>query len=86
MGGSFNARDEDSTARAFYVEEKVRFKESPQSQALLVLRELLRQQEDFLGVAEMESGGRETHFAERVGLRKRVRVSFGNEEEIELVR
>ena len=62
------------------------FKDSSLTHAHAVIKELVRQQQEFFAIAEMECKARESYFSVRVGAKKRVRISFGSEEEIERIR
>lgn len=72
-----------STQRAFYVSELVKIQDSEMERTMHVLKEIMRQIEDFNKVKEMKTEKRLEYLHQRLGEKKRLKISFSDKDEIE---
>lgn len=73
----------NSAHRAFYVSELVKIQDSEMERTMNVLKEMIRQVEDFNKVREMKTEKRIEYLQQRLGEKKRLKISFSDKEEIE---
>jgi len=78
---SVDSRRSNSTSRAMYVEEKVKIDETKNYNSSL-LNEANRIIREFIKIIEMEKGERLKYFSDRVGAKRKAKISFNSEEEI----
>ena len=67
------------------MEEKVKLLDKGFGKTQLILSEMNEVLTDFGGICVMEEEERKAFFKERVGLKKKLRISFHSEEEIERI-
>jgi len=82
---NFSNRRSSSTSaqRAFYVSEFVKVQDNELERTTHVLKEILRQIDDFNKVKTMKTEQRIEYLQQRLGEKKRLKISFSSEEEIE---
>lgn len=73
----------NSAHRAFYVSELVKIQDTEMERTMNVLKEMIRQVEDFNKVREMKTEKRIDYLQQRLGEKKRLKISFSDKEEIE---
>lgn len=78
---SVDSRRSNSTSRVMYVEEKVKIDETKNYNSSL-LNEANRIIREFIKIIEMEKGERLKYFSDRVGAKRKAKISFNSEEEI----
>lgn len=85
---SVNNRRSSSTSaqRAFYISELVKIQDSEMERTLHVLDEILKQIDDFMKVRDMPTEKRLKYLQQRLGEKKRLKISFSDQEEIERMR
>lgn len=85
---SVNNRRSSSTSaqRAFYISELVKIQDTELERTMHVLSEILKQIEDFKKVRDMPTEKRISYLNQRLGEKKRLKISFSDQEEIERMR
>lgn len=83
MNTSNRRRNSTSLQKAFYVSELVKIQDSEMERTMHVLSEILRQVEDFNKIRGMKTDKRIDYLQQRLGEKKRLKISFTDKEEIE---
>jgi len=79
-----NRRSSSTSAhRAFYVSELVKIQDTEMDRTMHVLKEIIRQTEDFKKISDMPTDKRLHYLQQRLGEKKRLKISFSDKEEIE---
>jgi hypothetical protein len=86
MSGSNRRSSSTSAQRAFYISELVKIQDSELDRTMYVLNEILRQIDDFRKVRELPTEKRLSYLQQRLGEKKRLKISFSDQEEIERMR
>jgi hypothetical protein len=82
---NFSNRRASSTSahRAFYVSEFVKIQDAEMERTMNVLKEIIKQIDEFNNVKLMKTERRIEYLQQRLGEKKRLKISFSDEEEIE---
>ena len=72
-----------SAQRAFYISELVKIQDTEMERTMHVLQEIIRQVEDFNKVRQLKTDKRMEYLQQRLGEKKRLKISFSDKEEIE---
>lgn len=83
INASNRRRNSTSIQKAFYVSELVRIQDSEMERTMHVLTEILRQVDDFNKIRGMKTDKRIDYLQQRLGEKKRLKISFNDKEEIE---
>jgi hypothetical protein len=83
MNWSNRRNSTTSMQRAFYVSELVKIQDSEMERTIHVLGEILRQVDEFNKIRGMKTDKRVDYLQQRLGEKKRLKISFTDKEEIE---
>ena len=79
-----NRRISSSSAqRSFYVSELVKIQDNEMERTMMVLKEMLKQIEEFNKIKDMKTDKRNEYLCQRLGEKKRLKISFSDKDEIE---
>ena len=79
-----NRRISSSSAqRSFYVSELVKIQDNEMERTIMVLKEILKQIDEFNKIKDMKTDKRNEYLCQRLGEKKRLKISFSDKDEIE---
>lgn len=76
---------DDSGSRAFYVQDKVKLFKSNVEKYLEVLKELNKLFDEFSEISSYNNSERNEFFRDRIGYKKRLKISFSSKEELQRI-